>query len=129
MVAESRESEKRECFLLRIKDNATRQDVLTLQQKEHIIRLCQQQQKLLFCVFLKGVIFMSLNGDAVVSDSSRKANRVAQKILSLMVVALQKSAGAIESKLQQEEVEKEKQKLMESYGVTKEFQKYMAEGG
>ena len=72
---------------------------------------------------------MSLNGDAVVSDSSRKANRVAQKILSLMVIALQKSAGAIESKLQQEEVEKEKQKLMESYGVTKEFQKYMAEGG
>ena len=30
---------------------------------------------------------------------------------------------------QQEEVKKEKQKLMESYGVTKEFQKYMAEGG
>ena len=72
---------------------------------------------------------MALNGDSITADANSKVNRAASKIVAMMVVALEKGAGAVETKLQQSEVEKEKQKLMESYGVTKEFQKYIADGG
>ena len=72
---------------------------------------------------------MALNGDAVTADANRKMNRAASKMLNIMVTAMEKGAGAAASKLQKGEAEREKHKLLDSYGITKEFQKYMDKGG
>ena len=72
---------------------------------------------------------MALNGDAVTADANRKMNRAASKMLNIMVTAMEKGAGAAASKLQKAEAEREKHKLLDSYGITKEFQKYMDKGG
>lgn len=72
---------------------------------------------------------MALNGDSVVADGERKVSEASHKMLHLLNEAMEKGAGALVGKMQSMAAQKEKQKLMESYGVTKEFQKYMADGG
>lgn len=72
---------------------------------------------------------MALNGDSVVADGERKVSAASHKMLHLLNEAMEKGAGALVGKMQSLAAQKEKQKLMESYGVTKEFQKYMADGG
>ena len=72
---------------------------------------------------------MALNGDGVVAEGERKAGEASRKMLRLLNDAMEKGAGALVGKMQGLAAQKEKQRLMESYGVTKEFQKYMANGG
>lgn len=68
---------------------------------------------------------MALNGDSVVADGERKVADVTHKMLHLLNEAMEKGAGTLVGKIQSAAAQKEKQKLMESFGVTKEFQKYM----
>ena len=68
---------------------------------------------------------MALNGDSVVAEGERKVADVTHKMLHLLNEAMEKGAGTLVGKIQSAAAQKEKQKLMESFGVTKEFQKYM----
>lgn len=68
---------------------------------------------------------MALNGDSVVAEGERKVADVTHKMLHLLNEAMEKGAGTLVGKIQSAAAQKEKQKLMESFGVTKEFQQYM----
>ena len=68
---------------------------------------------------------MALNGDSVVAEGERKVADVTHKMLHLLNEAMEKGAGTLVGKIQSVAAQKEKQKLMESFGVTKEFQQYM----
>lgn len=68
---------------------------------------------------------MALNGDSVVAEGERKVTDVTHKMLHLLNEAMEKGAGTLVGKIQSAAAQREKQKLMESFGVTKEFQQYM----
>ena len=68
---------------------------------------------------------MALNGDSVVAEGERKVADVTHKMLHLLNEAMEKGAGTLVGKIQSVAAQKEKQMLMESFGVTKEFQQYL----
>lgn len=68
---------------------------------------------------------MALNGDSVVAEGERKVTDVTHKMLHLLNEAMEKGAGTLVGKIQSAAAQREKQKLMESFGVTKEFQQYI----
>lgn len=72
---------------------------------------------------------MPLNGDAVIADGEQKLTRVSMHLLRMLNEALEKGAGTLVGKVQDANAKREKQKLLESYGITKEFCDYMQKGG
>ena len=72
---------------------------------------------------------MALNGDAVNQDAQQKLARVSGKIFEIFRAAVEKTINMGNASLQAWNKSREKQKLLESYGITREFEKYLKDGG
>ena len=72
---------------------------------------------------------MPFNGDAANADSRRKMLRVMNQLFRVLDSGLRKAEALAVSVAQKHLSEKQKKKMLEAYGVTKEFQKYVKSGG